>query len=274
MERLQLKMEPKLLRVPVSFNDPSPLLFGRGKKVSALNTASWSLKMTTFRNPVSAPALYFLRVTGSRLYRNDSIPRNRGDADLAGLLSNAFTTHGISIPKSKIYAETDDIKLSMPTDEDKVTQDAWNYFLNAVQWAKDNKVQPTTIFIIILPNKDPYIFQAIKRAADYWGFRTICVVSNKVDMGKTRGEYPSNLCLKMNARAGNDVHQVERLNQLTDTIVLGADIGTVKGGATGCPAVAAVVGSANENHINAPGSMRLIPAKQDVSAPPFIQDHC
>jgi hypothetical protein len=279
MRPLNLNIDQTLLRVPVEFVQVPTIRYANKILTASdegFTQATWNLRDVTFSQPSSVSDLCIIRVQGSNASTNMF--------NLFKNLRNAFNTHGIQSPRVSGNHWLSWNVVTTLNDEGQVKTDMDHHFGMIAQHIssgqplnvhatngsnsrnKSQRYDRNTLFIVVLPRRDPaHIFQAVKRAADYNGLRTICVLSENVDDRGGSYQYISNLCLKVNAKAATDVHRVDRLTQMTDTIVLGADIGSVKGGHAGCPSIASVVGSVDGNHMNTPGSMRLIPVKQDVS---------
>jgi hypothetical protein len=153
---------------------------------------------------------------------------------------------------------------------------------------------------VILPWKPDYdLYASIKRVAELeLGFNTVCVTYNSLckaaNKCKSHNDTPysqlaSNLALKCNIKGGGDNHHIEdafaplfeqveqnagdqegaqalpTANLSCDTIVLGADVAhPLKTAAPGCPSIASVVGSVDNNFVKFPGSMRLQSGRKET----------
>ena len=120
--------------------------------------------------------------------------------------------------------------------------------------------------LVVLPKHDYEVYSSIKRAADLQlGRHVVCSLASKMrkmDVGTL-----ANVAMKFNLKGGGVNHAVEESHLRTildnssrtcQTIVIGADVAHPTGSARpGCPSIAAVVGSVDDNYLHYPGSMRL-----------------
>ncbi|KAL1589247.1 hypothetical protein WHR41_02002 [Cladosporium halotolerans] len=142
-------------------------------------------------------------------------------------------------------------------------------------------------FIFLIPQKDYDLYAMIKRVADLrMGNNTTCLVGNsnvlKFHSNTSHSvQHCANVGLKLNLKDESGVnHYIERAKFIElftpsdyacqsecDTIVIGADVTHPVGHcAPGCPSIAAVVGSVDDNFATFPGSMRLQRGRQEVIA--------
>jgi hypothetical protein len=144
---------------------------------------------------------------------------------------------------------------------------------------------PSPPVLAVLQKPDYDLYASIKRVADLQlGRHVVCAVgSNMHNFGNGLGgeQYLANIAMKFNLKGGGLNHAVEdsHLKSLLHpesssesapcrTIIIGADVAHPTGIAIpGCPSVAAVVGSVDDNYLHYPGSMRLQISKQE-----FITD--
>ncbi|CAN9251435.1 unnamed protein product [Alternaria alternata] len=123
-------------------------------------------------------------------------------------------------------------------------------------------VQARTNFaMLILKNKSAEPYAHFKNLCDrVHGLHSICVTQTALS-GPARGQLMGNLMLKMNLKTGGSNHCVadgKMKEILPDTLVLGADVTHPgKGSLTGCPSIAAIVGSVDDLGGHFLGSMRL-----------------
>lgn len=286
MNTLGLRIGSSLIRVTAALVQRPKLQFNGGfVRQDEIDRADWNLRNRKFMQPATVSAVHFIRIVG---HPGGWCRDKTGDHQhnkFNSLLAKQFDVHGIRSPminQAKTAAAAQNYHRNW-----------WNYTTNpivkTIMTDPDNQAvlerdveahlktkaaeRPQPLCIVILPtrNPPPAMYAAVKRAGDFYGIRTMCAKSDKVDgikKGNTKinEQYVSNLCLKINAKAGLDVHNVDHFTKLKDTIVLGADIGSAKGSPLGTPSVAAVVGTVDKQCMNMPGSMRLIPMKKTVSA--------
>lgn len=279
IQRLQLDFaNPQLLRVPVKTVPIPRLQFGGiGASVSRVPVhAEWDLRNTSFAHRSTVHSFRYVRIRFAPTDPSTSALFNTR-------LTRACATHGIAITNRSATADRF-MNIANPHNETQVMRDVWN-------WFDRNKATlvANAVFIIILPNDNVGTFSAIKMAADFHGVHTVCVLSAKVDgpvrdnqgnikqdrsgqdMMQPSMQYCSNLCLKISAKLAADVHHINTFGahrKLDETIVLGADIGSGKGGPPGTPSIACVVGTVDREFMNMPGSMRPVAAKSMVGICP------
>ncbi|KAF2658674.1 stem cell self-renewal protein Piwi, partial [Lophiostoma macrostomum CBS 122681] len=128
--------------------------------------------------------------------------------------------------------------------------------------------------LVLLDEKDFDKYSTVKRIADLeYGQHSLCAEAGKIfKSGGKRLQHLSNLALKVNMKVGGDNHQLDpkQLESLLEvpTMILGADVTHPGVGSKwGCPSIACVVGSVDQQFMNYPGSMRLQAGKQE-----YIED--
>lgn len=140
-------------------------------------------------------------------------------------------------------------------------------------------------FIFLIPQKDYDLYAMIKRVADLrMGINTTCLVANsrvvKFQSNDSKSvQHCANVGLKLNLKDESGInHYIDRAKftelftrpddacqPICDTIVIGADVTHPVGHcAPGCPSIAAVVGSVDDNFATFPGSMRLQRGRQEI----------
>ena len=124
--------------------------------------------------------------------------------------------------------------------------------------------------LVVLPKHNNDLYSSIKRVADLkLGRHVVCAVAHNmhgISVG-SNDQYLANVGMKFNLKGGGVNHAVDQshLQKILDnksptcsTIVIGADVAHPTGSARpGCPSIAAVVGSVDDNYLHYPGSMRL-----------------
>ena len=131
----------------------------------------------------------------------------------------------------------------------------------AVDSALEAAAKGTNFALLILRNKSAESYAHFKDLCDRkWGFHSLCVTQTALN-GSGRGQLMGNLMLKMNLKTGGSNHCVadgKMKEIMPNTLVLGADVTHPgKGSITGCPSIAAIVGSVDGLGGRFLGSMRL-----------------
>jgi eukaryotic translation initiation factor 2C len=177
-------------------------------------------------------------------------------------IANALMAHGVQVPANPNFKQVL-LKCHVPEED---PMDVLDGFFNPNDW----EVPPTTqtFMLIALPNDLPSLYCAVKTLCDSkYGLNTICAVQSKATGGPGLASYMSNIALKFTFKLGGDVHRLPGLNSLRGkcTIVMGADVTHPQAGSiVGCPSIAAVVGTVDDQFMRFPGSMRLNPSRQEV----------
>ena len=138
--------------------------------------------------------------------------------------------------------------------------------------------------LLVLPQKSYDTYATVKRVADLQtGRHVVCAVSDRMARnGKISPQYLANVAMKINLKGAGTNHAVEVSHLASilpsvpqpqpqdkgcDTIIVGADVAHPTGSARpGCPSIAAVVGSTDDDYLHYPGSMRLQISRQESIA--------
>ena len=173
-------------------------------------------------------------------------------------------------------------------DEDKLGR-IFQWAISQNTTASFNADQIT--MVVVIPQESAGLYAAIKRVADLkMGLKTVCCAASKMQdfgqfvRGREQGpQHCGNIALKLNLKGEGDNHRIHRsqfpelyANYLkgrtplpgdeANTIVFGADVTHPIGHcAPGCPSIAALVGSIDDNFAQFPGSMRLQRSRQELS---------
>lgn len=175
-------------------------------------------------------------------------------------LANALKGHGVQIPVNPNFNE---VLMKCPLPRENF-MDVLDHFFNPKDW----EIPPTrqTFMLIVLPDDSPPLYSAVKTLCDSkHGLNTICAVQFKVTK-RDVASYMSNIALKFTFKLGGDVHRLPGLEGIRKkgTIVMGADVTHPQAGSLqGCPSIAAVVGTVDDQFMRFPGSMRLNPSRQE-----------
>lgn len=131
-------------------------------------------------------------------------------------------------------------------------------------------------FVLGLSRHKLDVYARIKRIAElHLGVKTTCVDAENMEDTKSLDQYSANVVLKLNLKGNGINHTVTRSTfgelysdtqqTVCDTIVIGADVTHPTGHyAPGCPSLAAVVGSVDDDFVKFPGSMRLQRSRKET----------
>ena len=262
-----LVVEDTLLRIPARLLAPTRLLYGGNRGPVSSTEASWNLaRLQFFRPATTLKRVVIMDLTppahNRKLGRVHSalqkVLRDLGMRDvIVTYLGNPRVTGEPAIPGEK---------------------ELQGYF-RKLQVPKD-----TSAVLVILPVFHMDVYSTIKRVADLqFGYHVVCGLALKMngfEIG-SGDQYLANVGMKFNLKGGGVNHAVEqshlqsiihtRLPTRTAapcrTIIIGADVAHPTGSARpGCPSIAAVVGSVDDNYLHYPGSMRLQISRQEFIA--------
>ncbi|KAM0714443.1 hypothetical protein Q7P37_010230 [Cladosporium fusiforme] len=235
--QFNLVIQTNLQRIPCRFL-PAPVVRYSGAISAQKSNASWNLKgMKVFQPRPGLTTVIVLDL--ARLAQHS----RRLRAGFENALRKALTDLGIN---------------------------AQNDLVNELQFHLARYNNPGNVtFVIALPEHSYEHYSKIKRVAELrLGVQTVCVVNP----AKTDVQFCANIALKLNLKGNGTNHHIDRQNLIQlynrtecDTIVIGADITHPMGHcATGCPSIAAVVGSVDDGFAKFPGSMRLQNGRKEM----------
>lgn len=139
----------------------------------------------------------------------------------------------------------------------------------------------TSAVFVILPEHSYDLYSRIKRVAEIGlGQHVVCAVARKIDGFEDdfrANMHYANIGMKFNLKGRGINHNVDgdHLRSIIQpgstaacqTIIIGADVAHATGSARpGCPSIAGVVGSVDDNYLHYPGSMRLQLNRQEFIA--------
>jgi len=243
-----------LLKVPARWLEPPTLRYSNNAPPAVFEEASWNLKNLEFFK--SSKALKEILV----------LDLHQGPPNLAQLRSKLQSQlRRLGLINANVNNLTHG---GQPVNASGVITEAWlGQYFRQLQ-------QPISASIfVVLPKKCYDSYAHVKRVADLQlGRHAVCAVgSNIAKGGPVSDQYLANVAMKFNLKGGGSNHavQVEHLASILpsvsqskakgcDTIIIGADVAHPTGSARpGCPSIAAVVGSTDDNYLHYPGSMRL-----------------
>ena len=295
-----LAVSHDLMKVPARLLNPPTPQYRDGavgtKGMTAVTRAGWNLFKAKVVSTQRLPRLPVLDLRG--FYEWSTIGTNKCP-DLTNLhkaTKNAFDALGIAGPDFKLERLTPDTKYHQYGT--KISEG----ILETMISESVNTKHESPPHLVLLPKHDYDLYSKIKRIFDRrLGVHAVCASSKKLDgFGgpKPRGgeelmgvQYMSNIGLKFNLKRGGDNHLLAPsdlrevlstrtsqsgaakpggvvLNQkprVCETIIMGADVAHPTASAVpGCPSIAAVVGSVDDNFVRYPGSMRLQRSRQEI----------
>jgi eukaryotic translation initiation factor 2C len=256
-----LAVEKDLLRIPARLLAP-PRLHYRGSNPLNPNEASWNLASRKFfagATTLRSVAMVDLDFQSHGQELKDVAPNMTAELQRLGMTNLVIRPIARAISCNPVVpAESDLLRLfkSIPDDASAV--------------------------FVILPAPDFDLYSRIKRIADLrLGQHVVCAVAGK--MHKCEGDFRANMHyanigMKFNLKGRGSNHNVDgdHLRSIIQpgstaacqTIIIGADVAHATGSARpGCPSIAGVVGSVDDNYLHYPASMRLQLNRQE-----FITD--
>ena len=136
----------------------------------------------------------------------------------------------------------------------------------------NSRGEPVELIVIVLDRREVERYSIIKRWADSRvGIPTVCSVRPKFI--KRSNDTFGNMALKINLKMGGINHMLDdrafgKLLKMK-TMIMGADVShPAQQSIAGCPSIAGVVATVDNNFATYPGSLRLQQSRQEVSRPP------
>lgn len=269
---LQMEVGDKLIQIPARLLRPPQIVYktrdGQNKVVDVKFAASWNVEdQDCFFRAVDHP----IHVVDLRNGDHQATANN-----FIRMLSERMKLHNPAFTARVGAKKKPDI----------------NNLSIALQQIKDARV----VFVIV-PDQDSGRYAKIKAIGDREsGIQTICVTHSKLAKPTLDNATLDYLALKFNMKLGGQNHKVrlpaetrtnggfaparpsgnskatgpassaDLLSSLAgDTMVVGADVTHPTGGAImGCPSIAAVVASTDNDFMNYPGSMRLQEGRKEM----------
>ena len=228
--------------------------------------ANWNLANTGFATQARLPSLLVLSLLARALPVNG--PSN-SQASLATMLRRQLFTHGLIGSPNATGVGAVNVRWQHANPGPSGMSLQWEAGLRqAIATLRGNLQGAFPPVLILLDGHSMNDYACVKRAADmHLGVHTICAVRGK-SWPSWNAQTVSNIALKYNMKGspnGCDNHhfttaslRLLREGSQADTIVIGADVTHPgKGSAPATPSIAAVVGSADDEFMQFPGSMRL-----------------
>lgn len=126
------------------------------------------------------------------------------------------------------------------------------------------------LIVIILPDTDTAIYNAIKYAADIkYGIHTVCALAPKIAKEQRRDQYLANIALKVNSklRGANQVLDTQKLGIIGEgkTMVVGIDVTHPSPGSlSSAPSVAAIVASTDKTLSQFPCELSIQEGRKEM----------
>ncbi|KAK0898784.1 hypothetical protein LTR02_010003 [Friedmanniomyces endolithicus] len=273
LQAVNMQAEIEMIRIPGKWLSRPTLVYSpRGKFRSLLpsnkpGTASWDLRDRVFATQVNLRELAVLDL------QEESIAPNDRHSFYQALCRQLYI-HGLTSHR-EVRVEWQSAPLHNKT-MNLATEVTLRAKLKELLGQLHQPYPPVLVLLDYSLDK----YACVKRVADLdLGVQTICAARGRaVSMRGWKAQTISNIALKYNlksARGGRDNHHFDKedirilrsADEQADTIVIGADVTHPgKGSAGATPSIAAVVGSADDQFMQFPGSMRLQRgSKEDIA---------
>jgi hypothetical protein len=270
-----MSVETSLLRVPARYLAPPALRYRDNVAPVAFKEASWNLYKRQFF--VSSTSLRQVMILD--LHQLHKWGRTQPDLrDLRTGLATQLRFLGLGQVQVTTAGDAEQL-VAQDAPTERFPDDK-----RLIQYLQRAGAKSSATILVVLPQKSYDTYAAVKRVADLqMGRHVVCAVSDRMDSkhkGNISPQYLANVAMKINLKGAGTNHAVEasHLTSILDsttqsskgrceTIVLGADVAHPTGSARpGCPSIAAVVGSTDDNYLHYPGSMRLQVSRQEFIA--------
>jgi eukaryotic translation initiation factor 2C len=253
MAKFNMAVGKELLSIPARLLPPPQLLYSN-KKPNPIE-ASWNLTRTNFFVPAALKSVVVMDLA-------PSFSRVNPDQ-----LTTAFT----KVLRDLGLASANVVNRQAPRNSRDPVIPGEAELLRYILHVSENASVPV---LVLLQKADYDVYASIKRVADLQlGRHVVCAIGSKMSRFAIGNgdQHLANIGMKFNLKGGGINHAVEQshLQSLLHpessspsapcrTIIIGADVAHPTGSARpGCPSIAAVVGSVDDNYAHYPGSMRL-----------------
>ena len=273
-----MSVVPSLLRVPARYLAP-PALRYRSAASREPKEASWNLQSVQFLGP-STTLQQVMILDLHRLHQ-----WTKREPDLRSLVpslevqlsSLGLSWVNVTTAENAKHLVAQDLPSRQFPDEKRL--------IKYLERAGDKS---SATILLVLPQKSYDRYATVKRVADLqMGRHVVCAVSDKMaNKGNISQQYLANVAMKINLKGAGTNHAVEASHlasilpsttyppkppmppkRVSQTIIIGADVAHPTGSARpGCPSIAAIVGSTDDDYLHYPGSMRLQNSRQEFIA--------
>ncbi|KAK8173518.1 Piwi domain-containing protein [Phyllosticta citrichinensis] len=238
---------------------PAPKVIYAGNRPANVRNAGWNLANTKFSKPASVPGLEVMVIN-----QQGQPPPRVNAPQLWDAMQRALSGHGMNVQRPKDN-QVREIRLpSLRQDFRKELRG------NSAHLARN----PPRMLLVVLPSPSVDLYAALKKWADCkWGTRTVAALPKHFSKGPPHPQTLSNLAMKFNLKCGGTNQALDYKSEfrklftpqgMVNTLILGADVTHPGAGSChGCPSIAAVVGSVDDQFSNMPGSMRLQASRQE-----------
>jgi hypothetical protein len=273
-----MSVAPSLLRVPARYLAPPALRYGNEAAPRDFKEASWNLQRVKFFRPSARlRKVVILDLHQLHNWRGSQPDLQDLRQELTKQLKNlGLGRVGVTTAGNADQLVTQDVSSGNSPDEKRL-----------IEYLQRTGDESSDTILVVLPQKSYDKYAQVKRVSDLRvGRHVVCAVSDRMDYkhdGNISPQYLANVAMKINLKGAGTNHAVEhshlasilpsKINpsnppeRESQTIIIGADVAHPTGSARpGCPSIAAVVGSTDDNYLHYPGSMRLQVSRQEFIA--------
>lgn len=261
---MRLSIDDNLLEVPARFLKPPVIKYAFGQPLHPTpDKGAWNLRGNVrFVRPAGGKRVTILNLRIGR----DSSPAY---PLFINTLRRELKAHNLGVLSDPDEASITAYDVQRPDDFERAVQAAF----------EQNKVAQTDLVIAVLPVYNVHYHAVVRRVADmHCGKRTVCCRGEKfVEIGRSKNfetqmsMYVANLAMKINLKSGGSNHvllaeetRLLKSGDTVDTIIVGADVTHPGGSIPGCPSIASVVATVDDDFVKYCGSMRLQLSRQEV----------
>ncbi|KAF7857920.1 hypothetical protein EAF04_009277 [Stromatinia cepivora] len=264
-----LQIDPQYCSAPYLYFKQQPTIGRKNGKIAPNENASWKLSNVEFQESKLNAKVNKLGVLWLC---------KRPSKDLFGYLKDTMKTLGMGSDKNIELVHTSRMPptsgtpphnpsapYSLDSTYRKKCQRSFSAGLNDLNM--DGRV---LLVIVVLPKQDNNLYAEIKRWGDcVVGVPTSCVTLNKLENNKEDYNFCANVALKINFKLKGVSHGAGlRCGADISTMIMGADVThpSPENAARGCPSIAAVVATNDDENNLYLGSARLQKGKQEFIA--------
>ncbi|TFK35795.1 argonaute-like protein [Crucibulum laeve] len=231
-----------------------------------VQNGSWNIMDVKFHQGASASSWWVLVVRDGR--RTIQGPDDQNLQTLVQSFSAKLKNSGMNVPSVRP-------RLLPPCDIGALPREATR--ANALDLIRKvikdevSKVGKPSFILVLLENRDNFIYPGIKRIGDVeLGIHTIHMqLAKAFNEPRKQDQYLSNIALKVNTKLGGMNHLLENqaMKWLTrkKTMMVGIDVTHPgPGSQEGTPSIAAVVASVDDSFVQFPASLRIQQSKKEM----------
>ncbi|RDB21860.1 Protein argonaute 1B [Hypsizygus marmoreus] len=260
-----VSIDTEMAVVPARELPPPRLSYRSGGKPNVSN-GSWNILDVTFHRGAQVASWWVVVVRdGEGMIQG---PKDPNLGNLVNGFAAKCTRSGMVMPSGLPRL----IPINLPNpNTDPMRANAIGLLRTTIKEELAKKPQKPSFILVLLENRDNFIYPAIKRIGDMeLGVHTVHMqLSKALNDPKKQDQYFSNVALKVNTKLGGMNHLLDdhAMRWLTKkkTMMVGIDVTHPgPGSREGTPSIAAVVANVDDSFVQFPASLRIQQSKKEM----------